>query len=211
MFRSAMNSRLPAVRFCGSKQMKFQIDLLPKEYKSLPADITGFILAAVAIVGCLSWTVSSYMKNTSELLKKQTEVDSAMKELRSLNQTIGELQPPVAEITALKSSIEFINKNLDTPGTSWVDFLYAFESTVPDRIFITDINPKDFTGKSGLKFTVTGEGATIYDVLEYVNILQKSEKFVGVNLIKNSTRVIENGTVTSFELSFNYQPAGTKK
>ena len=191
--------------------MKFQIDLLPKEYKSLPSDYTGFILAAIAIIGCLSWTISSYMRNTSDQLKKQTEVDVAMKELRELNQKIGELQPPVAEITALKSSIEFINRNLDTPGTSWVDFLYAFESTVPERIFISDINPKDFTGKSGLNFTVNGEGATVYDVLEYVNALQKSEKFTNVNLKQNSTRSIENGTVTSFVLSFTYNPSGKKK
>lgn len=190
--------------------MKFQIDLLPKEYKSLPSDYTGFILAAIAIIGCLSWTISSYMKNTSDQLKMQTKVDASMKELRELNQKIGELQPPVAEITALKSSIEFINRNLDTPGTSWVDFLYAFESTVPERIFVSDINPKDFTGKSGLNFTVTGEGATVYDVLEYVNALQKSEKFTNVNLKQNSTRSIENGTVTSFVLSFTYNPSGKK-
>ncbi|HEY9072180.1 MAG TPA: PilN domain-containing protein [Candidatus Ozemobacteraceae bacterium] len=190
--------------------MKFQIDLLPREYKSLPADLTGFVLAAVAILLCLSWTVSSYMKNTSEQFKVQQQVDAAMKDLRDLNQRIGELQPPVAQINALKSSIEFINTNLDTPGTSWVDFLYAFESTVPERIYISDINPKDFSGKSGLTFTVNGEGATIYDVLDYVSSLQKSPNFSGVYLKQNSTRAIENGTVTSFILTFTYVPAGKK-
>jgi len=205
-----MNWQPLAVRSCGSEKMKFQIDLLPKEYKSLPADLTGFVLAAVAIVICLSWTISSYMKNTSEQFKAQQQVDTAMKDLRDLNQRIGELQPPIAQINSLKSSIEFINRNLDTPGTSWVDFLYAFESTVPERIFILDINPKDFTGKSGLAFTVSGEGATIYDVLDYVASLQKSPSFASVNLKQNSTRAIENGTVTSFVLTFTYVPTVPK-
>jgi len=183
--------------------MKFQFDLLPNDYKSLPRDYLGFILAVAAIIVCLSWTFTVHFRNMKLLYNYQSQIDQADKSYRELNQRVTELQPPAGQIAALKSSIEFINHNLDTPGSSWVDFLYSFESTVPERIYISDINPKDLSIQN-VEFTITGEGSTIYDVLDFISRLQKSGRFSRVFLKQNSTRSIENGTLTSFIISFTY-------
>lgn len=193
----------PAVHFCGGRIMKFQFDLLPMEYKSLPRDNIGIALAIIALVLCVSSITSLNFKNKKEMAARQTEIDAAQSQLSQVYQQAAAIQPPVDRIENLKRSIEFINSNMGTPGTACVDFLTALENTVPEKVFVKDVNPKDFSGKDTV-FTVDGEAATIYDVLDFISRLQKSGKFRDVFLKNNSTRAVENGIVTAFSLTCVY-------
>lgn len=189
--------------------MKYQFDLLPIEYKCLPRDFIGIILATLAIVIGVSSSVSLYHKNTREMVAEQKKVDTAQKELEDLYRQAGELQAPVDRLNSLKASVEFINNNLQTPGTSFVDFLYSLEATVPEQVFVRDLNPKEFT-TPGVGYTIEGEAASIYDILDFISRLQKAQtkkqtpKFVDVSLKQSTTRMTTNGIITNFTLTFNY-------
>jgi Tfp pilus assembly protein PilN len=183
--------------------MKFQFDLLPQEYKSLPRDVFGMVLAVVAIAVSLSWTLTVYGRNTLETKSVQDEWEKADSELRQVNQELGQMQPPVADINLLKTSIDFINNNLDTPGTSLVDFLFALEKTVPEGVYIRDINPKDFTLKTG-EYTIDGEATNLEEVLAFIAGLQQSGRFTRPFLKQNTTKVVGDATVTNFILTLTY-------
>lgn len=183
--------------------MKYQFDLLPLEYKCLPRDFLAIIVATLAIVLGVSASVSLYFKNTREMVAEQKKVDTAKKELEDIYRQAGELQPPVDQLNSLKASIDFINNNLQTPGSSFVDFLYSLEATVPEQVFIRDLNPKEFSSP-GVAYTAEGEAASIYDILDFISRLQKSGKFGDVSLKQSTTRMTTNGIITNFTMSFNY-------
>ncbi|RCK81098.1 MAG: hypothetical protein OZSIB_2475 [Candidatus Ozemobacter sibiricus] len=185
--------------------MRFHFDLLPPEYKSLPRDVVGIVLAVAAIVLCVSWISSMSVSNAYQLKKAQDEIDKAENELRDLNKRIGDLQPPLAVINSLKARIDFLNANLDTPASSWVDFLFTLESTVPERVSVKDFNPKDFSAQGG-QFTLEGEAITINDVLEFIGRLQSSGRFgQDVHLVQTANKILEDRVVVAFTLSLTYK------
>jgi len=184
--------------------MKFKFDLLPGEYKSLPRDNLGIALAVLTIIASISAVGTMYIKNNSSLKAVKAQVDQQDNQLRGLIDKTSRLQPPMNEINSLKNSINFINQNLDTPGTSWVDFLATLESSVPERVVINDISPKSFANLSG-NFTIVGEASTIFDALEFAKRLNQSGKFKA--FLKNNTNVSQNdGSVQKFTLDFTYKP-----
>lgn len=182
--------------------MKFKFDLLPKEYKSLPRDILGIALAFLAIMTTISAVGTMSIKNTREQAQKQKQVTDVENQLREMVQKTSNLQPPVNEINSLKGSIAFINQNLDTPGTSWVDFFATLEASVPERVVITDISPKVFNNLDA-PFTLTGEASSIYDALEFAKRLNQSGKFN--SMLKTSSNTSLNDISTQkFSLEFSY-------
>ncbi|MBU1108307.1 MAG: PilN domain-containing protein [Candidatus Riflebacteria bacterium] len=182
--------------------MKYQFDLLPKEYKSLPRDTLGIAMALLTILVTISAIGSMSIKNHSELSAVQAQVDGMDTQVRDMVEKTGALQPPISEINSLKNSITFINENLDTPGTSLVDFLATLEASVPDRVVITDISPKNFTNIKQ-NFTLSGEASTIFDVLEFANRLEQSGKFTA--MLKSTANVTQDeGSVQKFTLDFTY-------
>jgi Tfp pilus assembly protein PilN len=182
--------------------MKLQFDLLPKEYKSFPRDTLGIALAFLAIVTTISAVGSMSLKNRKEQAAVQTQIETVETRLREMVQKTGSLQPPVNEINSLKSSIAFINQNLDTPGTSWVDFFATLEAAVPERVVILDIAPKTFNDL-GVTFTIAGEASSIFDALEFAKRLNQSGKFN--SMLKTSSNTSQNeGTVQKFSLEFSY-------
>jgi NAD-specific glutamate dehydrogenase len=184
--------------------MKFRFDLLPEEYKSLPRDTLGIALAVLTIIASISAVGTMYIKNKSELNDVQLQVNEFEKKVRDLIVKTEKLQPPLNEVNALKNRINFINKNLNTPGTSWVDFLAAFESAVPENVVITDISPKTFNKLTGT-FTVIGEAATIFDALEFAKRLNQTGRFTA--FLKNNNNVSQSeGSVQKFTLDFTYKP-----
>ena len=184
--------------------MKFRFDLLPQEFKSLPRDVLGIFLAALATVLCISWTGSMSMRNAFQLKTAQEEIEKAEKELRDLNRRIGELQPQAKIISSIKNRIDFLNANLDTPASSWVDFLYTLETTVPERVFIRDFNPKDFSAKGG-QFTLEGDAASVNDVLTFIGRLQASGRFSQVFPLQSAGKNVDGRVLTGFTLSLIYQ------
>lgn len=182
--------------------MKYQFDLLPKEYKSLPRDTIGIVLAFLTILVSISAIGSMSIKNRSELAGVQSEIDKLEAQVRGVVEKTGALQPPVNEITSLQNSINFINQNLDTPGSSLVDFLANLEGSVPERVVITDISPKNFT-KISQTFSLIGEAATIFDVLEFAKRLEQSGKFKAM-LKTTANAAQDEGSVQKFTIDFTY-------
>lgn len=184
--------------------MKFKFDLLPDEYRSLPRDILGIALAVLTIVGSFSAITSMHIKTRGERVKIEEQISEVEKELTQIINDTGKLQPPVNDIKSLINSIEFINNNLDTPGTNLVDFLAAFESTIPTNVTITDINPKAFTGTTK-NFIVTGKATSVFDVTDFVRRMNDSGKFKA--FLRRNNLVKQDGTdLTSFILEFIYTP-----
>ncbi len=184
--------------------MKFQFDLLPQEYKSLKRDILGFVLAFFAVTTCVSFAFVRWGRNNLDLIKAQKEIEDLKTELRTQYERTKSLQPPAAEIAAWNSRVEFINKNLDTPGTSWVDFLFAIEATVPENIYIKSLNPLNFSNPNQ-NFTLVGEANSIGEVLTFVEHLQKSKKFQNIFLLQNSNVLVNGKPLVQFTLSFVFQ------
>lgn len=180
--------------------MKYQFDLLPKEYKSLPRDILGIALALITILVTISAIGSMSIKNRSELSGVQTKVDNIETQVRDVVEKTSALQPPINEINSLKNSINFINQNLDTPGSSLVDFLVTLEASVPERVVITDINPKNFTNIKQ-NFTLSGEASTIFDVLEFAKRLEQSGKFKAM-LKSTANAAQDDGSIQKFTIDF---------
>lgn len=186
--------------------MKYQFDLLPNEYKCLPKNNLEIVIGAIAMMICVSAIVTLYLKNNrdiaglrTQMKDAQTSVENIYSEMRS-----PQYQSPADKIMTLKNTIEFINKNLETPGTSWVDFLFTFEQTVPEKVYVKDINPKDFAGTVS-DFTVQGEAESIYDILKFISNLQKSEKFDNVFLKQNAMQTTGKTSMVNFSLSFTFK------
>lgn len=188
--------------------MKFQFDLLPVEYKSLPRDNIGIALALLIIITTISAVGSMTIKNRSDLAEVDSKVQTKDAELRDIIDKTSRLQPPVNEINALRNSIEFINSNLDTPASNMVDFFASLEAAVPERVLIYDLSPKNFSDLS-VSFDVTGEGSTIQDVLEFVNRLNQSGKFKA-QLKSNTSIAQDSGQSQKFSLDMTYQPSPRK-
>jgi len=184
--------------------MKFQFDLLPYEYKCLRRDTLGIFLGALAVMLCLSATATLYFKNTREIKTFNDQIKQAQSEIDAVYENMKKFQTPTGDIEKLKGIISFINQKLEHPGSSLVDFLFAFEQTVPENIFIQDINPKDFSGVVK-NFTVNGEAASIMRVLDFVKNLQSSDRFENVFLQSNSTVATDEGALARFVLTFSYK------
>ena len=156
--------------------MKYQFDLLPEEYKSSPRNnILLFIAVALAFTAIVS-IVMSMAKIKASNANTENEINNNINILRAKYDEIGKYNPNTAKIIEVKKKIEFINKNLDTPGTDAVAFLTSFEACVPDGIIIRDLTPKKLSNLN-VPFTVNGEASTIQDILEFTNRLQNSNKF----------------------------------
>lgn len=184
--------------------MKFQFDLLPAEYKSAPRDNIGMILAVVVIIiAILSITIGG-SKNRTTLANIEKQIDAKDARLRSIINETSNLQAPVAKINALKQSIEFINKNLDTPATDAVAFLTSLEACVPENVVIKDMVPKKLNDLRG-NFTVNGQASTIQDILEFANRLNKSHKF-RAQLKSNKSAVEAERVIQTFVMEFTYKP-----
>lgn len=188
--------------------MKYRFDLLPKEYKSLPRDTLGIALAFLAIMTTISAVGSMSIKNRKEQTAIQTQINAAEQELRDMVEKTSSLQPPINEINSLKGSIAFINQNLDTPGTSWVDFFATLEASVPERVVITDITPKTFNDL-GTTFTLHGEASSIFDALEFAKRLNQSGKFRSM-LKASSNATLSEGSIQKFSIEFSFTGKKTR-
>ena len=184
--------------------MKFKFDLLPNEYRSLPRDTLGIALAVLTIIGSFSAIASMHFKTRGERVKIDAQISEVEKELTQVIADTGKLQPPVNDINSLINSINFINQNLDTPGTSLVDFLAAFESTIPSNITVTDINPKSFSGTTR-EFTINGEASSVFDVTDFARRMNDSGKFKAF-LLNNAAITQDGSDITRFSLKFTYTP-----
>lgn len=184
--------------------MKFKFDLLPNDYRSLPRDTLGIALAVLTIIGSFSAIGSMHIKTRGERVKIDAQISEVETKLAQIIGDTGKLQPPVNDIKSLINSIEFINKNLDTPGTGLVDFLAAFEATIPSNITVTDINPKSFTGTTR-SFTINGEATSVFDVTDFARRMNDSGKFKAF-LRSNSAIMVEGANLTRFTLEFTYIP-----
>ncbi len=182
--------------------MKYQFDLLPEEYKSTPRDYFGMSLALIlVIVAFISIGVKSSELN-AKVRDKVSERDSKINVLQGKYDVISG-EKPKKDVNKVKRKIEFINKNLDTPGTDAVAFLTSFEACVPDGIIIRDLTPKKLTDLK-VPFTVNGEASTIQDILEFNNRLQNSNKFIA-HLKSNNSAVISDRIIQNFVLEFHYK------
>lgn len=184
--------------------MKFRFDLLPQEYKSLPRDIFGIALAFGTIIICITWTMVVNARNLKAQAQVQTQIDEAKAKRDKIAAEAAAIQEPVGDINAIRNSINFVNQNLDTPGSSCVEFLFALESVVPEMVFIKDINPKDFTAKT-IKFTIEGEAASLAEVLNLISKMQGSGYFNNVFLKQNSTIKVDSIALVQFTLECEYK------
>ena len=181
--------------------MKFQLDLLPNEYKSLPRDFFGMVFAVAAVAVCISWIMAVSARNFQDQMAVQGKIDGVTRRLNELRDEIQRVQPPQNEVENLEASINFINRVVDSPGTSWVEFLFALEASVPDLVYIKDINPMDFSRKN-TKYTVQGEAASFSEMMRFISRLQDSGSFRDVFLIQNTTALSETMPVVQFTIEF---------
>lgn len=183
--------------------MKYQFDLLPEEYKSSPRDNIGLFLAIVLLIIAavsIGWNVS---QNKATFKGIDTKIKTANNQLEAKYAEIKSNNPDTQKILEVKKKIEFINKNLDTPGTDAVAFLTSFEACVPDGIIIRDLTPKKLSNLN-VPFIVNGEASTIQDILEFTNRLQNSDKFRAY-LKSNNSAVVSDRIIQNFVLEFTYK------
>lgn len=183
--------------------MKYQFDLLPEEYKSSPRDNFGLFIAIVLLiiaVVSIGWNMA---KNKAAFQDIDGKINEANKRLEGKYNDIKSENPDTNKILEVKKKIEFINKNLDTPGTDAVAFLTSFEACVPDGIIIRDLTPKKLSNLN-VPFIVNGEASTIQDILEFTNRLQNSNKFRAY-LKSNNSAVVSDRIIQNFVLEFTYK------
>lgn len=188
--------------------MKYQFDLLPEEYRSTPRDNLGIFIAIVVLAVTIVSISTTAIKNKAAFSSIDKQINAKDTELRKIIDETSAKQAPTASINALKSSIEFINKNLDTPASDVVAFLTSLEACVPESVIIRDINPKKLNDLT-VTFTVNGEAATIPDMLEFCNRLSKSGKFKA-SLKSNQSQVAGEQIVQSFIVDFVYRATQKK-
>ena len=185
--------------------MKYRFDLLPDDYRSSPRDNVGIFFAIVAIIITLASIGTTMIKNKSSFAGIDKQISDSKRELESSYNTMNGMKPDAKKINDVRKSIEFINKNLDTPATDVVIFLNALESCVPDSVVLKDLNPKKLNTLN-VRFTINGEASTIQDILEFTNRLNRSGKFKA-SLRSNQSAVVSERIVQNFILEFQYKPS----
>ncbi len=185
--------------------MKYTFDLLPDEYKSSPRDNIGIFFAVVAIIITLASIGVTMIKNKASFAGIDKQITDNKKRLESSYNRINSMRPDTNKIAEVKKSIEFINKNLDTPATDVVVFLNSLEACVPDSVVLKDLTPKKLNTLN-VRFTINGEASTIQDILEFANRLNRSGKFKA-SLRSNQSAVVAERIVQNFILEFQYKPS----
>ena len=183
--------------------MKYQFDLLPEEYKSSPRDNIGLFIAIVLLIVAVVSIGWNMAKTKAAFQDIDGKIAAANKLLEGKYNDIKSENPDTNKILEVKKKIEFINKNLDTPGTDAVAFLTSFEACVPDGIIIRDLTPKKLSNLN-VPFIVNGEASTIQDILEFTNRLQNSNKFRAY-LKSNNSAVVSDRIIQNFVLEFTYK------
>jgi hypothetical protein len=191
--------------FVGSNIMKYQFDLLPEEYKSSPRDTIGIVFAVIAIIITIASICTTMIKNKASFSGIDKQIAKEKASLAEIYRNTSNENPNANRINEVKKSIEFINKNLDTPATDVVVFLNSLEGCVPDSVILKDLNPKKLNTLN-VKFTINGEASTIQDILEFTNRLNRSGKFKA-SLRSNQSAVVAERIVQNFILEFQYKPS----
>lgn len=185
--------------------MKYRFDLLPDEYRSSPRDNVGLFFAIVAIIITIASIGTTMIKNKASFAGIDKKISDSKRELEAKYSEINSKKPDANKINEVRKSIEFINKNLDTPATDVVVFLNSLESCVPDSVVLKDLNPKKLNTLN-VRFTINGEASTIQDILEFTNRLNRSGKFKA-SLRSNQSAVVSERIVQNFILEFQYKPS----
>lgn len=185
--------------------MKYQFDLLPEEYKSSPRDTIGIVFAVIAIIITIASICTTMIKNRASFSGIDKQIANKKSELAGIYSKTSNKNPNADRINKVRKSIEFINKNLDTPATDVVVFLNSLEACVPDSVILKDLNPKKLNTLN-VKFTINGEASTIQDILEFTNRLNRSGKFKA-SLRSNQSAVVAERIVQNFILEFQYKPS----
>ncbi len=182
--------------------MRFNIDLLPSEYKSFQRNILVIALALFTVVASCVAIGMLMVRNSSKLLALQTKLQQKNNEksqvIKEQNQIKGQF--PVDRANELKERIDFINANLATPGSSWVAFLSALEATVPERVWI-----KTLTEMSPGTYKIEGEAGDVGDLLTFIGRLQASKAFDQVFPLTNTTVMREGIRLTGYTLTFHFK------
>lgn len=182
--------------------MRFNIDLLPNEYKSFQRNLVVLALAAFTVIASCTAIGMMVVRNGRELSARKAERDGkeAQKLALIAEQNKEKARYPVADANDLKERIQFINANLGTPGSSWVAFLSALEQTVPDRVWIRTLTE---TGPDS--YRIEGESEDIGQLLTFIDRMQRSGQFTNVFPLSNSTVIRDGVRVTGYTLTFQFK------
>ncbi len=183
--------------------MKYQHNLLPKEYRLPSQSYLGVYLLIIVIILAFSLIGWNLIKNNTEYLKTKSFISEKNKTLNKIYLEIKDKKPDYESVQELYAEVEFINKNLNTPATDVVVFLNSLEACVPKEIVITDMSPKKLDNLN-VPFTLFGEAQSIDDVNKFVGNLNDSGKFK-TRVISNKSNTISEIPIQNFVLECSYK------
>ncbi|KAF0218293.1 MAG: type IV pilus assembly protein [Geobacteraceae bacterium] len=156
--------------------MQLKINLATKTYINTQ-QLNWSIVAAVALLGLMLFL------NVRDIATNAGEIKRVAKEIAVLTgKSAGEKGVSEQEYQAILARIRFANSIIDKKTFNWLTLLDQLESSVPDGIALTSIEPVQ--KESALK--LTGSARNFNNLRSFMENLENSKSFTEVYLVSQA-------------------------
>lgn len=172
-----------------------RINLLPvKVSKKKEAGKQQLVLFLALLVLGIVLNVLYTQRRNAELVQKEKVVVEKQEQVKRLDKIIGEVTSLKTQQQQLRDKLDVLDK-LKAGRTGPVKVLDALAQITPRKLWLRSLSEKDG------KFAFEGTAATNYEVSQFMEALQGSPYFEGVELRKSESKTQGQYRVVDFTLT----------
>ena len=184
------------INLLPTRELKRQAALRQQLYMAL-----GIVVVAVGVMGWLWWD------DTQKIARLEAKKETLQADRDRLKKVVDEVNAFEQRESLLRSRLETIQR-LRSNQQGPVRMLDELNLGLPEQVWLEAI-----TEKEGV-FQMTGYALTNFAVADLVKTLQRSQQFVGADLVSAEQAAIEGQAVKKFTVQFRRagqtgEPAGT--
>jgi Tfp pilus assembly protein PilN len=160
---------------------RFGLNLSTRPFPAYRAVNLGLIAVLIVLIGVSGWQAYSYVHFTRMASRIRSEAQAAREKADALKVDAAQLKSKLdrPEAAAKLKEIEYLNNLIARKNFSWTRVFSVLEQMIPENVHLTSLRPEISTdGKVVLHVDVRGK--SVYDVSDFVDILQKSQVFDNV-------------------------------
>jgi type IV pilus assembly protein PilN len=171
-----------------------RINLLPfKVSKKREAGKQQLVLFAVLLVAGIVGNVLYTQRRHADLVQKERTVAEKQEQVKRLDKIIGEVTSLKQQQQQLQEKLDVLDK-LKAGRVGPVKMLDALAQITPRKLWLRSLVEKDG------KLIFEGTAATNYEVSQFMEALEASPFFEGVELKKSESKPLEGYRVVDFSL-----------
>lgn len=183
------------------------VNLLPPELRPVRRSSVPYLAVLVAGAVALVALVSVFMASQARIERRTTSLEGLEAELQHVRQSADKVRELEAKQASIAAKNEAINE-ITSDRIVWSEQLYYLAKLLPNDIWLKDIEVEHKTRKKTVPVPDAKEGEPTtkqiivpYKSLKLIGYALSSKEEVGVNLVGELVRVIEDD-IDSFGVHF---------